>query len=91
MGEYDTAEMTATERVKQRARALGFEAVGIARAGALERDHERYERFVERGFHGEMDWLARNSEARERTDGDEILEGARSVICVAERLQALAR
>jgi epoxyqueuosine reductase len=72
-----------TERVKARAKALGFEAVGVARAGPVAVDHERYERFVARGFHGEMDWLAKNGEARGRTDGDEILAGARSVICVA--------
>ena len=78
------------ERVKERARALGFDAVGIARAEPLERDHERYERFVERGFHGEMTWLARNPAVRRRADDDGILPGARSVICLASAYQRTA-
>jgi epoxyqueuosine reductase len=75
------------QRVKDRARALGFDAVGIARAEPLERDHARYERFVERGFHGEMGWLARDPTVRRRADDDGILRGAHSVICVASAYQ----
>ena len=39
----------------------------------------------ERGFHGEMAYLARHRDARRRVDGPEILEGARSVVCLASR------
>jgi epoxyqueuosine reductase len=74
-------------RVKERATALGFDAVGIAKADPLERDHERYGRFVERGFHGEMEWLARDADVRRRADDAGILAGARSVICVASAYQ----
>jgi epoxyqueuosine reductase len=69
--------------VKQRAKSLGFDVVGVARAGALGDDFQRYERFVERGFQGDMAWLAESREARHRTDGESILAGARSVVCVA--------
>jgi epoxyqueuosine reductase len=77
--------------IKARGRALGFDAIGIAAAGALGIEHERYERFVERGFHGEMHWLAQNAEARRATNADSILEGARSVICVASSYKRPAR
>lgn len=77
-----------TARVKERARELGFDAVGVARAEPLERDHERYRAFVARGFHGEMAWLARDEDdVRRRVDSDRILEGAKSVICVASAYQ----
>jgi epoxyqueuosine reductase len=80
------------ERVKAHARALGFDAVGIARADvSLDRDWERYEAFVARGMHGEMEFLARNADARGRLDGPSILEGAKSVVCVARRYQRPAR
>jgi epoxyqueuosine reductase len=75
------------ERVKERGRVLGFDVVGIAKAQPLERDHERYERFVERGFHGEMAFVARDAIVRKRADDAGILPGARSVICVASAYQ----
>lgn len=73
-------------RVVEKARALGFDAVGIASAvGAIEPDFARYERFVDHGLHGEMGWLAANREARRSLDNDGILPGARSVVCLARR------
>ena len=73
-------------RIEEEARRLGFDAVGFARADVpLERDFERYETFVANGRHGEMDWLARLPDARRRVDGEHILPGARTVVCVARR------
>lgn len=75
-----------SDQVRAEARRLGFDAVGIARASAdLGLDFQRYRSFVRGGMHGEMEWLAKNEEARRRIDGDEILFGARSVVCVARR------
>ena len=80
--------MGATSRVREAARALGFDAVGIARADEpLDTDFARYEAFVADGMHGEMRWLAANAEARRRLDGDAILRGAKSVVCLARRYQ----
>jgi epoxyqueuosine reductase len=77
-----------TERVRARALALGFHAVGIARADVeLDADVARWDRFVASGKHGEMTWLAGDRAARARLDGDEVLPGARSVICLARRYQ----
>jgi epoxyqueuosine reductase len=75
-------------RVKDRARALGFDAVGIARAGPdvrLDEDVARWDAFTAAGMHGEMPWLAEHRGARLRLDGSEVLEGARSVVCLARR------
>jgi epoxyqueuosine reductase len=77
--------------VKDRARALGFDAVGVARADVpLDADVERYRAFLEGGMHGEMRWLADGAEVRARLDGDAILPGAKSVVCVARRYQRSA-
>ncbi len=74
------------ERIVAEARRLGFDAVAIARADLpLDADFARYESFVDQGMHGGMAWLASAREARRRLDGDEILLGAKSVICVARK------
>src|SRR5206468_2049218 len=41
--------------------------------------------FIDGGMHGEMAWLAQHRDARERLDGDAILPGAKSVVCLARR------
>jgi epoxyqueuosine reductase len=79
-----TADLTA--RVRAAALALGFDVVGVARADEpLGIDHERYRAFVAEGRHGAMGYLAENVEARRRLDTADILEGARSVVCVGRR------
>jgi epoxyqueuosine reductase len=78
-------------RIVDKARALGFDAVGIARADEpIDRDFGRYKKFVEQGMHGDMAWLANNAEVRRGLDNDGILFGAKSVICLARRYQRSA-
>jgi epoxyqueuosine reductase len=90
--DHDAAASALGERVRTKARELGFDAVAVARADvSLERDVERYEAFVRAGMHGEMAWLARNRGARSRLNGDEILAGAKSVVCLARRYQRPSR
>jgi epoxyqueuosine reductase len=73
-------------RVRAHALHLGFHAVGIARADlALDQDISRYDAFVAAGMHGEMSWLADHRNARARLDGEGILRGAKSVVCLARR------
>src|SRR5207253_2949832 len=43
-----------------------------------------YEEFLAQGRHGEMSYLAENREARRRLDGESIMRGARTVVCVAD-------
>jgi epoxyqueuosine reductase len=74
--------------VRARARALGFDAVGVARADEpLTEDFVRYRAFLEEGMHGEMRYLAESAPLRERLDTEAILPGARSIVCVARRYQ----
>jgi epoxyqueuosine reductase len=70
---------------------LGFDVVGFARADVpLDADFARYEAFVDAKMQGEMAWLAENRAARQALDGESILKGAKSVVCVARRYQRSA-
>lgn len=73
-------------RIRERATQLGFDVVGFARCEEpLGVEHERYLRFVEKGMHGDMEFLAELAEQRRTLDGEALLAGARSVICVGMR------
>lgn len=76
------------DRVTAKARELGFDAVGFARADVpLDEDHARYRDFVHGGLHGTMGYLSENAEVRRRLDTADILPGARTVVCLARRYQ----
>ncbi|MBL8132936.1 MAG: tRNA epoxyqueuosine(34) reductase QueG [Anaerolineae bacterium] len=67
--------------VKRRARELGFNLVGIARAEpSLTLD--AYERWIAAGMHGDMGYLARPDRLARRRDLGIILPGARSMVIV---------
>ncbi len=73
-------------RIVSEAERLGFEAIGFARADVpLDDDYARYQAFLTGEKYGEMTWLAAEPEARRRLDGDHVLKGARTVICLARR------
>lgn len=79
-------EATPRARLVAEATRLGFDVVAFARADVpLDADFARYETFIANGMHGEMHWLANFAEARRRVDGEHILEGAKTVICLARR------
>jgi len=67
--------------IKQKALDLGFQKVGIVPAEALTREAEDLRQWLANGFHGRMDYMARDP--RQRTDPRLLLPSARSVICVA--------
>jgi epoxyqueuosine reductase len=72
--------------VRGKARALGFDAVAFARADLpLDEEMRRYESFLDAGMHGEMRYLGEHAEARRSLSTSDILEGARSVVCLARR------
>jgi epoxyqueuosine reductase len=77
--QLDPSERSAL--VKSHALQLGFHKVGIVRAEALSPENERLKEWLGRGFHGEMSWMARDPE--QRTDPQELLPAARSVVVVA--------
>ncbi len=70
-----------SRRIREHARCLGFDKVGIVRADPLTRERERLEEWLGRGFQGEMRWMARDPE--KRTDPRALLPEARSVVVVA--------
>jgi len=74
-----TAEGVALrERVKEIARALGFDLVGVSGPDPS-RETAFFREWVEAGYAGEMGWLSRRVE--ERVDPRRVLEGVRSIVC----------
>ena len=68
-------------RIKERALELGFHKVGIVTAAPLASERVRLEEWLRRGFHGEMSWMARDSERR--TNPRLVMPDARSIVVVA--------
>ena len=60
-------------------RKLGFSAVGVAGI-ELGEDAQRLEEWLERGWHGQMDYMQRHG--TRRSHPDELIPGTLSVICV---------
>jgi epoxyqueuosine reductase len=70
---------TRAAEIKARARALGFDLVGITTAAAP--DHAgHFQKWLADRFHGEMAYMTRNAE--KRVDPEQVLAGARSIIVV---------
>jgi epoxyqueuosine reductase len=55
-----------TAALKARARALGFDAVGVASAEAAWPAGARLEEFLRQGRHGDMDWMAQDRRGHPR-------------------------
>jgi epoxyqueuosine reductase len=68
-----------TARVRDRAHALGFVRVGIARAEPWPEGNQLLE-WLARGYAGTMGWMGMSAE--KRLDIRRVLPGARSVVCV---------
>lgn len=67
-----------TKNISEKALDLGFDLVGYAPARPLEEEREPLEEYLEKGWHGCMEWLRRPKEKMLRPDL--ILKDARSVI-----------
>src|SRR5262245_60715421 len=67
-------------QIKNRARALGFDVVGIT-AASPSQYRAYYHQWLDDGRAGTMEYLRRRFE--ERTDVTTYMPGAKSVICVA--------
>lgn len=68
-----------TRRLKAAALALGFDLVGVARAGRVA-DAGRLAEWLQRGRHGTMRWMEGHFE--KRVDPRRLVPGCRSVVCV---------
>lgn len=64
--------------IRDRALALGFDAIGFCRAELGAEAHERLAEFLSAGQHGDMGWLA--GRARQRSQPRALWQDARSVI-----------
>jgi epoxyqueuosine reductase len=67
------------EAIASRARAVGFDKVGFAPARLPLSDGDALKTWLERGYHGEMEWMERAAERR--TDASRSLEGALTIVC----------
>lgn len=68
--------------IKEKARALGFSACGMAEAVPVDAEEvSRLDRWLAKGWQGEMHYMANHRDLR--TDPDGLVPGARSVISVA--------
>ena len=68
------------EGIKQKAKEIGFQKVGIVEAASLTDEGSRLNDWLNKGFHGKMAWLAR--EPDKRSDPRLLFPEARSVIVV---------
>jgi epoxyqueuosine reductase len=65
----------------QRTKEMGFAAFGIAKVGKSTESAQLLS-WMERGFHGEMDWFERNLETR--LNAEKLLPGSKSILCFAD-------
>ncbi|MCP4515642.1 MAG: tRNA epoxyqueuosine(34) reductase QueG [Delftia sp.] len=71
-----------SQRIKDHARALGFDLVGLTPAAPSQ--HARfYARWLDQGYAADMAYLARPDAVAKRSDPRRIMPGARSVLMVA--------
>lgn len=69
-----------TRTIKEKGFSLGFCKVGFARAEALTEEGQQLQEWLARGYHGTMDWMARNVEWR--SDPCKVMPEAKSVVVV---------
>jgi epoxyqueuosine reductase len=74
-----TASRPFALQVKERARAIGFDLVGITSAQPPQHTRE-FQQWLASEFHGEMGYMAKNAE--KRVDPSKILADVRSVVVV---------
>jgi len=64
--------------IRDEALTLGFDAVGFTDAETRPADIEALKHFVDMGYHGDMDWMARND--GRRGDPKKLMESVRTII-----------
>ena len=67
-----------TQRLKQRASELGFDACGVSKAERLDEEALRLEEWLTQGRHASMQWMENHFE--KRVDPRRLVEGAESVV-----------
>src|SRR6266850_2426906 len=72
--------------IEAKARALGFDHLGVCAVDPLPPEMDRFRDWLARGFHGEMKWIERA--AAERLDPSLLFRDARSILVGAIRYAA---
>ena len=67
-----------TRMIKDKAYDLGFQMVGVSKAGFLEEEAPRLEDWLNKNYHGEMGYMANHFD--KRLDPTKLVPGAKSVI-----------
>ncbi|MBT8271753.1 MAG: tRNA epoxyqueuosine(34) reductase QueG [Flavobacteriaceae bacterium] len=67
-----------TNLIKTEAKRLGFLSCGISKAGFLEEEAPRLERWLDKNMHGEMSYMEKNFD--KRLDPTKLVEGSKSVV-----------
>lgn len=78
-GETNRTELT--RRIEAEALALGFQKVGFIPAEVLSPESDRLKDWLNVGYHAEMAWMVTHFD--KRRDPSTLMEGARSIVCVA--------
>lgn len=74
--------MITSAQIKEYALTLGFDACGICSAEEVDLENqEGYKNWIDNSFYAGMDYMARNED--KRCNPALLVEGARSVVCVA--------
>jgi len=73
-----TKEIKYSQKIKQVAAGLGFDNCGIAKAGILNEDARRLEKWLAMGMHGNMHYMGNYFD--KRIDPSKLVPGAKSVI-----------
>ena len=71
-----------TENIKTKAIEIGFDKIGIVRAEPLKEEGINLEKWLDKGFHGEMKWLEREPE--KRSNPKVLFPEAKSMIVLAK-------
>ncbi|MBI9055729.1 MAG: tRNA epoxyqueuosine(34) reductase QueG [Bacteroidales bacterium] len=69
-----------SDLIKQKAKTLGFSAIGISKADFLEKESKKLRTWLDNGLHGEMWYMENHFE--KRIDPRRLVEGSKSVISV---------
>lgn len=72
--------MTLSEAIKAKALQLGFDACGIAKAELLADDARTLQTWLNKGYHGQMDYMANHFD--KRTNPQLLLDNAQSMVVV---------
>lgn len=74
----ETTKQKHTDWIKAEAKRLGFLSCGVSKAGFLEEEAPRLERWLNQEMHGEMSYMANHFD--KRLDPTLLVDGAKSVI-----------